>query len=198
MQASKGRSGCSPQGFTLSIAPRSGVGLAAFTRSRKSSPGSPEPQASSAMRRKRSRAGTSRTTAPVRGWRSSKLRPAPTASMKASVTATDTLKFPSPGPRLASTKSRMSGWSTRSTAMLAPRRTPPCLMVSVAASKTRMKETGPLATPWVVRTRSPRGRSREKEKPVPPPDWWMRAAHLSASKICSRSSPMGRTKQAAS
>ena len=33
--------------------------------------------------------------------------------------------------------------------MLAPRRVPPCLMVSVAMSKTLMKETGPLATPLV-------------------------------------------------
>ena len=31
--------------------------------------------------------------------------------------------------------------------MLAPRRVPPCLMVSVAASKTLMNETGPLETP---------------------------------------------------
>ena len=46
-----------------------------------------------------------------------------------------------------------------------------------------MNDTGPLATPWVVFTTSPRGRSREKAKPVPPPDWWMSAAHLSASKM---------------
>ena len=38
--------------------------------------------------------------------------------------------------------------------MLAPRRVPPCLMVSVATSKTRMKETGPQATPLVELTTS--------------------------------------------
>ena len=54
--------------------------------------------------------------------------------------------------------------------MLAPRRVPPCLMASVAASKTFMKETGPLATPIVLCTRSEAGRRREKAKPVPPPD----------------------------
>jgi len=32
-------------------------------------------------------------------------------------------------------------------------------------------ETGPEATPVVDRTKSPFGRSREKENPVPPPDW---------------------------
>ncbi len=43
-------------------------------------------------------------------------------------------------------------------------------MVSVAASKTRMKEMGPLEIPDVERTTSWAGRRREKEKPVPPPD----------------------------
>ena len=44
---------------------------------------------------------------------------------------------------LQSMNSKMSGWSTRSTAMFAPRRAPPCLIVSVATSKMRMNETGP-------------------------------------------------------
>jgi hypothetical protein len=47
-------------------------------------------------------------------------------------------------------------------------------------------------------TRSPLGRSREKEKPVPPPDWWITAMRLAASKMLSRSSSTGSTKQAAS
>ncbi len=38
-----------------------------------------------------------------------------------------------------------------------------------------MKETGPEATPIVERTMSFLGRSREKENPVPPPDWWTSA-----------------------
>ena len=54
--------------------------------------------------------------------------------------------------------------------MLAPRRVPPCFTTSVEASYSFMKETGPEATPIVERTTSFLGRSRENEKPVPPPD----------------------------
>jgi len=54
--------------------------------------------------------------------------------------------------------------------ILAPRLVPPCLIVSVATSKTRMKEIGPLEMPVVVKTTSLAGRRREKENPVPPPD----------------------------
>ena len=82
--------------------------------------------------------------------------------------------------------------------MLAPRRVPPCLMVSVAVSKTRMKEMGPLATPIVDRTRSFLGRSRLKLNPVPPPDWWTSAAFFIAVKMESILSSMGRTKHAES
>ncbi len=62
----------------------------------------------------------------------------------------------------------------------------------------RMKETGPEALPPVERTKSPRGRRREKEKPVPPPVWWINAMCLSVSKIPSRESSTGSTKQALS
>ncbi len=75
--------------------------------------------------------------------------------------------------------------------MLAPRRVPPCLMVSVAASKTLMNESGPLETPLVLFTTSLCGRTREKEKPVPPPLLWMRAVFLMASKMDSMESPTG-------
>ena len=44
-----------------------------------------------------------------------------------------------------------------------------------------MKDTGPDATPMVDRTVSPSGRSREKEKPVPPPDWCTSAMERSVS-----------------
>ncbi len=54
--------------------------------------------------------------------------------------------------------------------MLAPRRVPPCFTTSVEASYSFMNDTGPDATPMVERTTSFLGRSREKEKPVPPPD----------------------------
>jgi len=80
--------------------------------------------------------------------------------------------------------------------MLAPLRVPPCLMVSVAVSKTVMKDTGPLATPWVESTLSRSGRMREKENPVPPPLLWIMAACLMASKMLSMESSTGRTKQA--
>jgi len=82
--------------------------------------------------------------------------------------------------------------------MLAPRRVPPCLTCSVAVLKMRMNETGPEATPPVEPTRLFFGRSREKEKPVPPPDLWISAAYFTASKISSMESPTGSTKQAAS
>lgn len=68
----------------------------------------------------------------------------------------------------------------------------------MAQSKVRMNETGPEAAPPVEATRSPRGRSREKEKPVPPPDCWIRAISFSASKIPSMLSSTGSTKQALS
>ena len=110
------------------------MGFATWTRSMKTSPGSPDSHAAEAMRRKRSRASTSPTGIPPRGWRRARRPPAAAARMNSSVTATEMLKFCRPGPRFDSTNSITSGWSTRSTAMLAPRRTPPCLMVSVAAS----------------------------------------------------------------
>ncbi|OPY77489.1 MAG: hypothetical protein A4E70_02584 [Syntrophus sp. PtaU1.Bin005] len=80
--------------------------------------------------------------------------------------------------------------------MFAPRRVPPCFMVSVATSKTRIKDMGPLDMPVVVITTSLAGRSREKENPVPPPDLWISAVYFTASKISSMESPTGRTKQA--
>jgi len=55
-------------------------------------------------------------------------------------------------------------------AIFAPRRMPPCFITSVAVSKARIKETGPLETPPVEPTLSLSGLNREKEKkPVPPP-----------------------------
>ena len=68
----------------------------------------------------------------------------------------------------------------------------------MAASKTSMKEIGPLATPCVECTMSLAGRSREKANPVPPPLWWMSAVYFRASKMLGSESSTGRTKQAAS
>ncbi|KYC53146.1 MAG: hypothetical protein AMQ74_00478 [Candidatus Methanofastidiosum methylothiophilum] len=63
----------------------------------------------------------------------------------------------------------MSGWSILRIAIFAPLLVPPCLIVSVAVSKTVMNETGPLEIPLVVRTTSFFGLSLENENPVPPP-----------------------------
>ncbi len=119
--------------------------------------------------------------------------------MNASVSPTEMLKllkhFRSALLRM---NSMMSGWSTRRMPMFAPRRVPPCLIVSVATSKTRMNEIGPLAMPVVLMTTSFAGRSREKEKPVPPPDLWISAVCLTASKMSSIESSTGSTKQAES
>jgi len=65
--------------------------------------------------------------------------------------------------------------------MLAPRRVPPCFTTSVDASNSDIKDTGPDATPIVERTMSFRGRSFEKLKPVPPPDWWTSAIEVRVS-----------------
>ena len=75
---------------------------------------------------------------------------------------------------------------------------PPCLTASVAALKTSIKETGPEDTPIVERTTLFLGLNLEKEKPVPPPDLWIKAVFLTVSKIPSSESSTGRTKQAAS
>jgi hypothetical protein len=63
----------------------------------------------------------------------------------------------------------------------------------VAPLKTRRNETGPDALPPVEVTTASFCRSREKAKPVPPPDLWMMAADLTASKISSMESPTGST-----
>ena len=49
LQDSHGRSGCSPQGFVLSISPTAGVGLPMFISSMKIIPGSPEDHADSTI-----------------------------------------------------------------------------------------------------------------------------------------------------
>lgn len=76
------------------------------------------------------------------------------------------------------------------TPMLAPRLVPPCLMMSVALLNTSMNETGPLATPLVLRTMSFLGRRWLKENPVPPL-WWMMAVFFTASKMDPASPPQG-------
>ena len=74
-------------------------------------------------------------TAPVLGWIRSYGASASTASMNASVTATEMLKLVIlVVSSLQVMNSMMSGWSTRRMPMLAPRRVPPCFTTSVDAS----------------------------------------------------------------
>jgi len=162
-------------------------------------PGSPFSHADDTMRSNTSRAGRAPARSPDRGLTRSMSFPVRTASMKDSVSPTEMLKlFSFRLSFLQEMKSRMSGWCTDRTPMLAPRRIPPCLIVSVAASNTVMNEMGPLEIPLVEHTSSLRGRIREKENPVPPPLLWISAVFLMASKMLSMESPTGSTKQAES
>ena len=121
------------------------------------------------------------------------------ASINLSVIATEILKlFNLLLSDLQLIKSIISGWSTLKIPIFAPRLVPPCFTASVAALNTSIKETGPEDTPIVERTTLFLGLSLEKEKPVPPPDLCIRAVFLTVSKIPSRESSTGRTKQAAS
>ncbi len=189
------RASATMQGLVASISPRSGVGFAGLRlmRSMKTMPGSPVRHAARTMRAKTSRARSRPVTCPVRGLIRSYSPSAASASMNVSVAATEMLKLVMPPSSLHSMNSSRSGWSTRRIPMLAPRRAPPCLTASVAALKTRRKDTGPDARPPVECTTSSLGRRREKAKPVPPPDCWMIAAAFTDSKISSIESPTGRT-----
>jgi hypothetical protein len=61
-----------------------------------------------------------------------------------------------------------------------------------------MKETGPEELPPVDAIKSPAGRKREKENPVPPPVRCIRAASRKVPRIDSIVSSTGSTKQAES
>ena len=67
-----------------------------------------------------------------------------------------------PGSRLASTNASMSGWSQRSTAIIAPRREPALMIVRHMASQTSMNDSGPEASAPTPCTGAPLGRSVEK------------------------------------
>ncbi|OPZ62449.1 MAG: hypothetical protein BWY84_01170 [Candidatus Aerophobetes bacterium ADurb.Bin490] len=199
LHASKGRRGCSPQGFVDSISPTFGVGLSLFILSINTIPGSPFFHEYSTIMSKISRASSCAITSPLRGLIRSYFLPCFTASINFSVIATEILKLLiSLSSALQVMNSRISGWSTRRMPILAPRLVPPCFTASVAALNTFIKDTGPEETPLVVFTLSRFGLKRENEKPVPPPLLCMIAADLIASNIPSMESLIGRTKQAAS
>ena len=131
-------------------------------------PGSAQRQAASAISRISSRAGTVSVGSPVVREVSSQSSSFSTACMNSSVTRTELLAFwywiewkPSPSIDMSNPasrsaaalssslalhqmNSRMSGWSTSSTTILAARRVlPPDLIVPAHESAPRMKETGP-------------------------------------------------------
>ena len=75
---------------------------------------------------------------------------------------------------------------------------PPCWTVSVALSKSPIKDTGPEARPLVLLTFAPSLRSFEKLKPVPPPLLCISICLRRASQMPSIESSTPMTKQAAS
>src|SRR3954470_4526478 len=157
-------------------------------------PGSAQRHAASAMSRMSSRASTLSTTASPSRAVSAHSSPFSTARMKSSVTRTELLAFwywidvkPSPSMDMSKPararasalssslalhqmKSRMSGWSTSRTTILAARRVlPPDLIVPAHASAPRMKDTGPDAVPPLLRgSMEPRMVERLIPEPEPP------------------------------
>lgn len=197
LQLSFGCSGCSPQGFVLSINPKFVVGFFLFISSMNIIPGSPERHAFAQIRSNISLAFSVWIVFLVRGFTNGHGLFLATASMNASVVLTDMLKLRSESSLFFDVmNSRRSGWSHERTPIFAPLLFPPCFMTSVVMSNIFMKLTGPDAGPFVLMTISFRGLSFEKLNPVPPPDWWIIAMCFSVSNISVNESPTGRTKQA--
>src|SRR3954469_16124828 len=158
-------------------------------------PGSAQRHAASAISRMSSRASIgSPIGSPVARAVVRHSSPFSTACMKSSVTRTELLAFwywieVKPSPSIDMSKqasrsaaalssslalhqmnSRMSGWSTSRTTILAARRVlPPDLIVPAHESAPRMKETGPLAVPPLLRgSIEPRIFERLMPEPEPP------------------------------
>src|SRR5438128_6449346 len=92
--------------------------------------------------------------------------------------------------------SRMSGWSTSSTTILAARRVlPPDLIVPADASAPRMKETGPLAVP-PDESSSREDRILDRFRPAPEPPLKMKPSSRYQFRIESIVSSTARMKQA--
>src|SRR3954447_3019357 len=183
-------------------------------------PGSAQRQAASAIWPSRSRASTRSTTEPSTRAVSSHSSPRSARSMNSSVTRTELLAFwywieandsessrmSKPASRRAAAfsssralhqmKSRMSGWSTSSTTILAARRVfPPDLIVPAQASAPRMKLTGPEASPPLERC-SLDERMRDRLMPEPDPPRKILPSRVFQSRIDSIVSSTERMKQA--
>src|SRR3954465_7143862 len=183
----------SEHGFEAVIRPVSGLVCQSLIVSSYCRPGSAHSQAAVAILRNSSRASTCSMTSPVLRARRPKSVPSSTARMNSSLTRTELLAFwyctevMSTPPRsmskpasrsarilsssraLVEMNSSMSGWSTSSTTIFAPRRVaPPDLMVPAEASAPRMKETGPEAVP-PDDSSSLLERMRDRLRPAPEP-----------------------------
>src|SRR6476661_6905018 len=187
-------------------------------------PGSAQRQAASAISRISSRAGTVPSSPPI-GWPvvrevSCQSASSSTARMNSSVTRTELLAFwywidlkPSPSMDMSKPasrsaaalssslalhqmNSRMSGWSTSSTTILAARRVlPPDLMVPAHESAPRMNDTGPEAVPPLL-SGSIDPRMLDRLMPEPEPPLKIIPSRVFQSRIDSMVSSTDRMKQA--
>src|SRR5215207_4980254 len=184
----------SEQGLDAVIRPVSGLVCQSLIVSSYWMPGSAHSQAATAILFHSWRASKVSMTSPVARARRPNSVPSSTARMNSSVTRTELLAFwywtevmslpprsmSKPASRsarilfssraLVSTNSRMSGWSTSSTTILAARRVlPPDLIVPAHASAPRMKDTGPEAVPPLDNgSVDPRMLERLMPEPEPP------------------------------
>ena len=184
-------------------------------------PGSAQRHAASAISRMSSRARTgSPTGSPVVRAIRCQSASSSTACMNSSVTRTELLAFwywiewkPSPSIDMSNPasrsaaalssslalhqmNSRMSGWSTSSTTILAARRVlPPDLIVPAQESAPRMKETGPEAVPPLA-SGSIEPRMFDRLMPEPEPPRKIRPSRVFQSRIDSIVSSTDRMKQA--
>src|SRR2546421_2819046 len=183
-------------------------------------PGSAQRQAASAISRISSRAGTALTDSPVVRATRCQSASSSTACMNSSVTRTLLLAFwywmewkPSPSIDMSNPasrsaaalssslalhqmNSRMSGWSTSSTTILAARRVPPPDLIEPAqASAPRMNDTGPDAVPPRL-SGSIEPRIFDRLMPEPDPPRKMIPSLVFHSRIDSMLSSAERMKQA--
>src|SRR5919106_1551871 len=183
-------------------------------------PGSAQRHAASEISRISSRAETVSVGSPVVREVSCQSSSFSTACMNSSVTRTELLAFwywiewkPSPSIDMSNPasrsaaalssslalhqmKSRMSGWSTSSTTILAARRVlPPDLIVPAHASAPRMNDTGPLAVPPLL-SGSIEPRIFDRLIPDPEPPRKIRPSLVFQSRIDSMLSSTERMKHA--
>ena len=117
--------------------------------------------------------------------------------MKLLVAPTDILKlWISPSTVLQSINSKISGWCTFITAMLAPSLFPPCVTRVETDESSLRAAIGPHAFPWVVLILAPFGLNLDKANPVPPPNFCTIAASWAVFMMCSILSSRGKTKHA--